>query len=71
MFVPGKNDNIILIIKHLYMYSVTRQMTKKFCPECGNPSLQRASVSVDSSGQRHYHLTGRYREKPRVCFISN
>jgi len=44
---------------------VTRQMTKKFCPECGNPSLQRASVSVDSSGQRHYYLTGRYRPKPR------
>ncbi len=44
-------------------------MTKKFCPECGNPSLQRASVSVDSSGQRHYHLTGRYRPKPRVCIF--
>lgn len=36
-------------------------MNKKFCPECGNPSLQRASVTIDSSGQRHYHLTGRYR----------
>ncbi|CAF2840785.1 unnamed protein product [Rotaria sp. Silwood2] len=44
---------------------VTRQMTKQFCPDCGNPSLQRASVSVDSSGQRHYYLTGRYRQKPR------
>ncbi|CAM2715550.1 unnamed protein product [Rotaria socialis] len=44
---------------------VTLQMTKKFCPECGNPSLQRASVSVDVSGQRHYHLTGRFRPKPR------
>ncbi|CAF0770329.1 unnamed protein product [Rotaria sordida] len=44
---------------------VTRQMTKQFCPECGNPSLQRASVSIDSSGQRHYYLTGRYRQKPR------
>jgi len=44
---------------------VTRQMRKQFCPECGNPSLQRASISVDSSGQRHYHLAGRYRPKPR------
>jgi hypothetical protein len=41
-------------------------MTKKFCPECGNPSLQRASVYVDPSGQRHYHLTGRYRPKSHV-----
>ncbi|CAF1517123.1 unnamed protein product, partial [Adineta steineri] len=44
---------------------VTCQMKKQFCPECGNPSLQRASVSTDASGQRHYHLTGRYRPKPR------
>lgn len=44
-----------------FLSSVTRQMNKQFCPECGNPSLQRASVTVDPSGQRHYHLTGRYR----------
>ncbi len=44
-------------------------MTKQFCPECGNPSLQRASVTVDSTGQRHYHLTGHYRPKPRVCIF--
>jgi hypothetical protein len=44
-------------------------MKKQFCPECGNPSLQRASISVDSSGQRHYHLSGRYRQKPRVCIF--
>jgi hypothetical protein len=52
---------------NIHIYSVTRQMTKQFCPECGNPSLQRASVSVDSSGQRHYYLAGRYRPKARVC----
>lgn len=41
-------------------------MRKQFCPECGNPSLQRASITMDSSGQRQYYLIGRYRPKPRV-----
>ena len=46
-------------------------MTKQFCPECGNPALQRASIQVDSTGQRHYHLTGRYRPQPRVDWIKS
>lgn len=54
------------ISAHARVSSVTRQMRKQFCPECGNPSLQRASITVDSSGQHHYHLTGRYRPQPRV-----
>ncbi|CAF1089087.1 unnamed protein product, partial [Didymodactylos carnosus] len=44
---------------------VTLAMTKRFCPECGNPTLQRASVTVDSDGKRHYHVNGRFRPKPR------
>ena len=28
--------------------------------------MQRASITVEPSGQRHYQLTGRYRPTPRV-----
>ena len=59
------------ISAHARVSSVTRQMRKQFCPECGNPSLQRASITVDSSGQHHYHLTGRYRPKPRVSISAS
>ncbi|CAF1669079.1 unnamed protein product, partial [Adineta ricciae] len=64
-------DGLLIRIARSYVLKcrvcpgVTRQMNKQFCPECGNPSLQRAGVTVDPSGQRHYHLTGRYRPQPR------
>ena len=79
MFVLGKSNDIVkfaISIKktnkhtnYTFICSVTYQKTKQFCPECGNPTLQRATVTVDGSGQRHYHITGRYRPKPRVCIF--
>ena len=36
--------------------SVTSNMEKKFCPKCGNASLQRVSCSTNSKGQVTYYL---------------
>ncbi|KAI9310723.1 Nin one binding Zn-ribbon like-domain-containing protein [Dichotomocladium elegans] len=37
-------------------FTVTSNMEKKFCPKCGNASLQRVSCSTNSKGQVVYHL---------------
>ncbi|CDS09044.1 hypothetical protein LRAMOSA10404 [Lichtheimia ramosa] len=37
-------------------FTVTTNMEKKFCPKCGNASLQRVSCSTNSKGQVIYHL---------------
>ena len=41
-------------------YSVTSNMEKKFCPKCGNASLQRVSCSTNSKGQVTYYLKKNY-----------
>ncbi|KAI6182620.1 RING-type E3 ubiquitin transferase [Aphelenchoides bicaudatus] len=53
-----------LIIKTLKSYvlhcrscrNVTTNMTKKFCPKCGNDSLNRVAASVDESGKLTLHI---------------
>lgn len=53
------------ILKCRVCPGLTHQMNKQFCPECGNPSLQKAGITIDQSGKRQYTLIGRYRPKPR------
>jgi len=52
------------IIKHLKTYilrcytcfKITSIMTAKFCPKCGNNTLKKVAVSVDSKGEMHIHI---------------
>ncbi|KAJ3170508.1 Nin1 binding protein [Geranomyces variabilis] len=37
-------------------YKVTKDMEKKFCPACGNNTLMRTTVGVDSRGNVTYYL---------------
>ncbi|KAI1391605.1 D-site 20S pre-rRNA nuclease [Hypoxylon trugodes] len=37
-------------------FGVTRDMSKQFCPRCGQPTLTRVSCSTDSSGNFTIHL---------------
>lgn len=37
-------------------YATTKQMDRKFCPKCGNPTLIRTSYSVDAQGHVHLYL---------------
>ncbi|KAH9996641.1 D-site 20S pre-rRNA nuclease [Xylariaceae sp. FL0662B] len=37
-------------------FQVTRDMTKRFCPKCGQPTLTRVSCSTDESGHFAVHL---------------
>ena len=37
-------------------YWTTKQMERRFCDRCGNPSLLRTSFMVDSTGQTHLFL---------------
>ncbi|KAI9278706.1 Nin one binding Zn-ribbon like-domain-containing protein [Phascolomyces articulosus] len=41
-------------------FAVTSNMEKKFCPKCGNASLQRVSCSTNSQGQVTYYLKKNY-----------
>ncbi|KAG2224974.1 hypothetical protein INT45_000095 [Circinella minor] len=41
-------------------FGVTSNMEKKFCPKCGNASLQRVSCSTNSKGQVTYYLKKNY-----------
>ncbi|KAI8375994.1 Nin one binding Zn-ribbon like-domain-containing protein [Radiomyces spectabilis] len=42
-------------------FAVTSDMEKKFCPKCGNASLQRVSCSTNSKGEIAYHLKRNYK----------
>lgn len=37
-------------------FSITKDMTKQFCPRCGGPSLLRTSCSTDKDGNFKVHL---------------
>ncbi|KAI9499178.1 Nin one binding Zn-ribbon like-domain-containing protein [Zychaea mexicana] len=41
-------------------FTVTTNMEKKFCPKCGNASLQRVSCSTNGQGHVTYHLKKNY-----------
>lgn len=54
-----------LLIKSLRSYvfrcfacfKVTHNMSKKFCPSCGNSTLKRVCMTVDKKGQPKYHIS--------------
>jgi len=45
-------------------FKLTPDMTKKFCPKCGNKTLKRVSVTVDANGAQQIHISTR---KPLSC----
>ncbi|XP_054283997.1 RNA-binding protein NOB1-like [Macrosteles quadrilineatus] len=57
------------VIKHLRTFifrcyacfKTTSNMTKVFCPKCGNKTLKKVSVSVDENGQQVIHINPRKR----------
>lgn len=47
-------------------YTITKDMTKKFCPQCGNATLIRTSTSLDpATGHVIYHLKRNFQYKLR------
>jgi len=51
-------------------FKSTKDMTKKFCPSCGNNTLIRTSVSIGSDGVLQYHLKSTFQYNLRgskVC----
>lgn len=46
-------------------YSVTNDLEKKFCPKCGNSTLQRVTCSTNSKGEIAYHLKKNFQYRLR------
>ncbi|KND04395.1 rRNA-binding endoribonuclease [Spizellomyces punctatus DAOM BR117] len=46
-------------------YKVTKDMEKKFCPSCGNSTLIRTTVGVDSDGKVTYYLKKNFQYNTR------
>ncbi|KAI8985937.1 Nin one binding Zn-ribbon like-domain-containing protein [Pilobolus umbonatus] len=46
-------------------FTVTNDLEKKFCPKCGNASLQRVTCSTNSKGQIQYHLKKNFQYRLR------
>lgn len=40
-------------------FKTTSNMTKVFCPKCGNKTLKKVAVSVDENGQQRIHINPR------------
>lgn len=51
-------------------YHVTKDMEKKFCPKCGNATLLRTSIGVDSSGQVILYLKKNFQYNTRGTVYS-
>ncbi|KAI9253613.1 Dopey, N-terminal-domain-containing protein [Sporodiniella umbellata] len=46
-------------------FTVTNNLEKKFCPKCGNSSLQRVTCSTNSKGEIQYHLRKNFQYRLR------
>lgn len=46
-------------------FKSTADMSKRFCPTCGNATLIRTSVSVDADGTLRYHLKANFQYRLR------
>ncbi|KAI9487774.1 MAG: Nin one binding Zn-ribbon like-domain-containing protein [Benjaminiella poitrasii] len=46
-------------------FTVTNDMEKKFCPKCGNATLQRVTCSTNSKGEIAYHLKRNFQYRLR------
>ncbi len=42
-------------------FATTSDMTRKFCPKCGNATLKRVSCTVDPDGRMQVHISTRRR----------
>jgi len=47
------------ILRCYACFHTTPRMEKKFCPKCGNKTLKRVSVTVDSEGKQQVHISTR------------
>jgi len=47
------------ILRCYACFRTTPRMEKKFCPKCGNKTLKRVSVTVDSEGKQQVHISTR------------
>jgi len=47
------------ILRCYACFHTTPKMEKKFCPKCGNKTLKRVSVTVDSEGKQQVHISTR------------
>lgn len=47
------------ILRCYTCFKTTSIMTQQFCPKCGNATLKRVSVSVDSQGKQRIHINSR------------
>lgn len=47
------------ILRCYTCFKTSSIMTQKFCPKCGNATLKRVSVSVDSNGKQKIHINSR------------
>ncbi|RCI05671.1 Nin1 binding protein [Rhizopus stolonifer] len=46
-------------------FTVTNDLEKKFCPKCGNATLQRVTCSTNSKGEISYHLKKNFQYRLR------
>eukprot|EP01138_Halocafeteria_seosinensis_P011784 gb/GECG01012042.1/.p1 GENE.gb/GECG01012042.1/~~gb/GECG01012042.1/.p1 ORF type:complete len:450 (+),score=67.45 gb/GECG01012042.1/:1-1350(+) len=59
--IASPNGRVIRKVKQFVLkcdacFQITRDTSKKFCPFCGNNTLARLGVTIDSKGKHHYHL---------------
>lgn len=47
------------ILRCYACFKTTSLMMQRFCPKCGNATLKRVSVSVDSNGKQRIHINAR------------
>lgn len=47
-------------MKYMYfVFRITKDMLKEFCPYCGNRTLQKVSMTVEEDGSIRYFLSRR------------
>lgn len=56
---------IIELYVYICIYRVTNDLEKKFCPKCGNSTLQRVSCSTNTKGEIKYHLKKNFQYRLR------
>jgi hypothetical protein len=76
MFQVRDKNSISLVFQdrfHLWgMFSrSTKDMSKKFCPSCGYPTLIRTSITIDEYGEIQYHLKKNFQYRLRGTIVSN
>jgi len=47
------------ILRCYFCYKTTPDMSRKFCPKCGNPTLKRVAVTLNEDGSQQIHISTR------------